>query len=156
MANPQVFNAVRDSFTILGMFFNEVAREVGTERATEMYAKYAEGFGEAIGSLIREHQADEEAAQKVAAGLEVMFAGFGIEGEFDIAPTTIHFSTSACPIYDGLHAAGVDHHTIEAMCRAASECEATAARRLVPEAEISLTKFRDGADDVCTEVIKLA
>ena len=156
MANPQVFNAVRDSCTILGRFFTEVSQEVGEKRAAEMYGKYAEGFGEAIGNLIKENKGQEAATEKIAAGLDVMFAGFGIDGKFDITPATIECHTTACPIYDGFLAAGLEHQTIETMCRSAGKCEATALERIVPDAEISLVKFKEKADDFCTEVIKLS
>jgi hypothetical protein len=156
MAKPQVFNGVRDTCTILGTFFTEVSQEVGKERATELYGKYGDGFGEMIGNMIKEHQGEKKAAKKVAAQLGELFEGFGVGAKMEVSPTTILTHSHACPIYDGFQAAGLDHETIEAMCRSAAGCEAAALKRIVPDAELALTKFRATADDFCTEEIKLA
>jgi len=156
MANPKVFNGVRDSFTILCTFYTEVAQEVGRDRAVELYGKYGEGFGEMIGNIIKDHKEDKKAAKKVAARLEEMMEGFGISPKLEITPTKILSHIHACPIYDGFLAAGIDHETIESMCRSASGCEAAALERVVPDAGISLAKFRTVPDDFCTEEFKLA
>ena len=155
MANPHVYNAVRDSMAILGSFYAQVAEEVGRERATEMYGKYAEGFGERIAGIIHEHRDEPYAAQKVASGLREMMEGFGIDAKLDVGLTMIRVETPNCPIYDGLRAAGLDHEVVESMCTAASSCEAAALQRVFPEAEISLPHFRNGPDDTCIEEIRL-
>lgn len=156
MAKEEVFNAVKESFTLFGGFFTEVSQDVGPERATEMYGRVFDGMGELFGTMVEEHRGDEEAAGKVAAALEQLNHAFGMYPEMEITPTRILVHSHACPIYDGYRAAGLDHDTIEAMCRSSVACEAAAFRRIVPDGNMSLAKFRAAPDDFCTEAIDLA
>lgn len=156
MAKEEVFDAVRDSCTVLGGFFSEVAQDLGMERTTEMYGRVFDGFGEMIANVVEEHRGDADAAGKVAARLEQMYHGFGIEAEMEVSPTTILAHSHACPFYDGYRAAGLDHDIIESMCRSAMACEAAAFTRMVPDGTMSLPKFRATPDDFCTEKIELA
>jgi hypothetical protein len=156
MAKDEVFTAVRDSCTILGGFLTEVFQEVGRDRATEMYGRVFDGFGEMIANVVEEHRGDSEGAGKVAAYLEQLYEGFGIDAELEISPTTILTHSHACPFYDGYKAAGLGHETIESLCHSAIACEAAAFKRTVPDGNLSLTRFRATPDDFCTEAIELA
>ena len=100
MAHEEVFNAVRDSCTLIGGFVTEVAQEVGMERATEMYGRVFEGFGEMIANVVEEHRGDAEAAGKVAAELEQLNDSFGMEPGMEISPTTLLVHSRSCPFYD--------------------------------------------------------
>ena len=79
MAKDEVFTAVRDSCTILGGFLTEVSQEVGMDRTTEMYGRVFDGFGDMIANVVEEHRGDSEGAGKVAAYLEQLYEGFGID-----------------------------------------------------------------------------
>lgn len=156
MAQQEVYDAVKESFTILGGFFTEVSQDVGPERATEMYGRVFDGMGELFGTMAAKHRGDADISGKVAAELEQLYPAFGIDPEMEISPTRILVHSHACPIYDGYRAAGLDHDTIEAMCRSSVACEAAAFRRIVPDGNMSLAKFRAAPDDFCTEAIELA
>lgn len=156
MAKPHVYNAVRDSFTILGTFFAQVATEVGKERAIEMYGKFGGAIGEMIGNMIKDHRGDRKPAKRVGARLRELYEKHGIDARLEIGQTVIKAHSNVCPIYDGLMAAGIDHETIEAMCRSALACQAASLGRVVPDAGVSLTKFRAKPDDFCTEETTLA
>ena len=156
MAQREVYDAVKESFTILGGFFTEVSQDVGPERATEMYGRVFDGMGELVGNIAAKHPGDAEISGKVAAELGQLYRAFGIDPEMEIGPTRILVHYRVCPFYDGYRAAGLDHDTIEAMCRSAVACEAAAFKRVVPDGSMSLAKFRATADDFCTEAIELA
>ena len=121
-----------------------------------MYGKYGHGIGEMIGNMIKDHRGDRKPAKRVGARLRELYEKFGIDAKMEIGQTTIRAHTRVCPIYDGLMAAGLDHETIEGMCRSALGCQAAALGRVVPDAGVSLTKFRARPDDFCTEEITLA
>jgi hypothetical protein len=156
MASKEVFDAVRDASTVLGGFFSEVAQDLGMDRATEMYGRVFDGFGEMIGNVVAENRGEDDAASATAAYLEQMYEAFGLEAEIEIGPTTVLAHSHACPFYDGFLAAGLDHDTIESMCRSAMACEAAAFNRIVPDGTMSLPRFRATQDDFCTERIDLA
>ena len=156
MAQKEVYNAVKESFTLFGGFFTEVSQDVGMERAAEMYGRVFDGMGELVAKVVEEHRGDEDATGKVAAALEELYEAIGVSPEMEITPTRVLVHSHSCPFYDGYRAAGLDHDTVEAMCRSAVACEAAAFKRIVPDGTLSLSKFRDASDDFCTETIDLA
>jgi hypothetical protein len=156
MAKEEVYKAVKESCTILGKFFTEVSQDVGLERAAAMYGRVFDGIGEMMGGVVEQNLGDAEAAGNAAAQLEQMYDAFGINPDMEIGPTRIQVHTRTCPFYDGYAAAGLHHDTIEAMCRSAVACEAAAFKRIVPDGNLSLHKFRATPDDFCTEAIDLA
>jgi len=156
MAQREVYDAVKESFTILGGFFTEVSQDVGPERATEMYGRVFDGMGELVGNIAAKHRGDADISSKVAAELGQLYRAFGIDPEMEIGPTRILVHSHTCPFYAGYSAAGLDHATIESMCRSSVACEAAAFKRTVPDGNMSLRKFRATPDDFCTEAIELA
>lgn len=156
MARDAAFNAAKEACTILGTFYSEVSRELGSERATELYGRYGDGFGEMLANLIREYRGDRKATKKIAARMREMYEGLGLSIDMEVSQNAILVRSHDCPVYAGLLAAGLEHGAIETMCRSAVASEQAAFERLLPEGKVELTRFRNAPDDYCVEEFKLA
>jgi hypothetical protein len=156
MSREDTFNGVRAGFLYKFAYFNTVAQEIGMERALALYTKMEEEMGAASGKMIKEQAGVEEIDAKTAQTL----IGSSLEGigmRFEVleeSPQRVVFKPGKCPVYEAARMLGMDHETIEAICRAGSirGMDATA-KQLNPNLSFELRTFRAGPDDSCIEEI---
>ncbi|UCF36591.1 MAG: hypothetical protein JSU96_17510 [Acidobacteriota bacterium] len=153
MAREDVFNTARNYGTFLGIFFKQVAKEVGQARALELYGQCGTDLGAMRARLIQENPGNPQA---IAGKLKVLYESFGLSPEVTTFDGRIQTTFRECPIYEGLQTAGLERSTIEDMCKALTEQEGQAVRQQCPNSDLRLTRLRSSARDSCSEEIVLS
>jgi hypothetical protein len=158
LTNEDAFNAAKNAFSFSGAFFNNVAQEIGLEKALNLETKTAEMMGVQMGQMTKEQMGIKELDAKTAAMVtRSVVSGFGISNvDAEETPTSVLIKVHECPIYEGERAIGTDYETIEAKCRkSALIFMDTFFKQLDPNASYLLKKFRSAPDDYCEEEITL-
>jgi hypothetical protein len=139
-------------------YMNAVAQELGWERAIALYSDMAEGLGALQGKMIKEQagieDVDAETAHKL---LKSVLDSLGMCSEvIEAGPQRVVSRPGRCPIYDSARMMGIDHETIEKLCRAgAIRSMAAMTRQLNPDLSYELRAFRASPDGSCIEEIVL-
>ncbi len=151
MGNKSAFNAAKSSVGFFGLFFKDVAQEIGPEKALAIHA----GNGKQIGAIWARMLKDELGRRKVnlaawQRAFTKLTGEIGITPEFEKRRSTLTATIHDCPIYAGCIETGLDHKTVESMCcqRLALECEEV--KKEFPQFSGCL-KFRGSADEPCVE-----
>jgi hypothetical protein len=148
--NEEVFNATKLVYMGWGLFFREVAQEIGTQRTLDLLitmdrkskAPQIQQLGES----------DEIDLKARAAGQTHLWEMLGFDTTIEATDTSLITTTPKCPFYEGFLEAGIDHNTIEAFCRGKDDAGDTQYKQLVgPHAGLKMRKFRSGPDDYCIE-----
>jgi hypothetical protein len=78
----------------------------------------------------------------------------GMTPEIENNANSFALSWRRCPMYEGLRMAGLDHATIEAMCKCSTEAGYAAHKKVFPQLSGAL-KFRVAPDQPCVEEFTL-
>jgi len=159
MASEDALNAGKTALMLYMSYFNAVAQEIGTEKATALQAKVCENMGEMQGKMIKEQAGIKEFDAKTAwSFLRNMPESFGSSIEvLEESPQRVVLKCGKCSIYEAAHALGIDNNTIETMCQFSSNRTLeTATKQLNPNLTFQVTKFRSAPDEPCIEEIVLS
>ena len=158
MTTEDLFNGAKTAFTFYDAYFNTVAQELGTERALALHTRMCETMGAAQGQAAKQ-QAGVEAfdAQTAFPVLNAVPESIGIHSEVvEQSPQRVMIRPGRCSIYEAAQALGLDHETIETLCRAGPIRFMDAmAKQLNPNLSYRLVRYRSGPDDCCEEEIVL-
>jgi len=147
----EAFNAASSVATIYGGFFKSVAQEIGMERALALHAKLGEPFGIQIGEAFKQKFGKKKPdTESLKAVFQPMMTSFGFTCKYKATPKTLVIVVPKCPLYEGFKAAGLDHKTIEKICKAMSGPEYRQAKKLYPKIEGSV-QFKDSPEGSCVE-----
>jgi len=145
------FNAAKAAFSFYGGYFKSVAEEIGLEKAISLHAKQAEFFDVLLVEMLRERLGDKEIDLGVfASARSEALAVLGITARIEEAPNSITLGVRRCPLYEGLRMAGVEHATIEAMCRRGVELGYARISEAFPRVS-GVLKFRLAPEEACLE-----
>jgi hypothetical protein len=157
MAIEDTFKGARNAFTINFKYLNEVAQEIGLERAVALHTKVCEAMGATQGKMIKKRSKMKEIDAKSAHPLarSVIEEGFGISSEvMDESPEEVVLKLGKCPVYEACVIVGLNAEAIETLCRSSS-CGFmdTMIKQLNPKLNYQVRKFRSDADSFCEEAI---
>jgi len=147
------FNAAQNAFQWTGMIFQNVVQEIGLDRARELCIKpfehYCQGRAKQITTALENNELD---LKSIAAQDEMFWLTGGYDTKVEATPTSLITTTNKCPLYDGFLAAGIDHSTIEALCRGKDDAgDAQYKQLLGSHAGLKMRRFRSGSADYCIE-----
>ena len=155
MASEVVFNSFKSALSIMGAFFAEVSKEVGEDKALELYARQGTAMGAMLAQVVKKHADHPDALSLIREELESLYESFGVSAEFEQDNGTLIASVSRCPFYEGFSEAGLEPQIIHKMCRAMSDQESAKFKELLPESDLTLAEFRTSGDGCCKEEYKL-
>jgi hypothetical protein len=144
------------AMTFLYAYINTIAEEDGMERAIALQAKMCENMGVMQGQMMKEQAGVDEIDLKTAWSMaNTIPDGLGISTEIiEDTPEGIVAKFGPCPIYTAAQMLGMDHSTIEELCKKGSATfMGTMTQQLNPNLKHELRKFRSSADDFCEEGI---
>ena len=159
MTIENTFNGAKSGLIFMHAYLNQIADEIGMEKALALDTKTCQALGTAQGMMIKDQAGAEEVDVKTAEKLltDMIEESFGIASEVvEENQNMITCKVSRCPIYEAGEMLGMDNNAIEAGCRAgAITFMDSAAKQLNPNISYKLTKFRSSADDYCEESVEL-
>jgi hypothetical protein len=152
MATEDAFNAAKTVFTLYGGFFQDVAAEIGMEKALALHARRGEAFGAMLAAMTKERLGGREFDLKTFAAVEseAEAQGFGMTGEIAEGPASIKINWARCSLYEGFSDAGLDHETITQMCNCLTAVEFAGLNQAFPPLSGSV-KVRSAPDEPCVE-----
>jgi hypothetical protein len=142
------------------MFYNAllktVSDEIGMDRAVILHTKACETMGATQGKMLKEQAGTEEIDAKAAWSLAKRVPeSIGVSMEVvEESPQEVVVKLGKCPVYSAAKMLGMDHESIESMCRSgAVRIMDTMTKQLNPNLSHQLRKFRSSEDDFCEEAI---
>jgi hypothetical protein len=155
MSREDSFIASKASFGILGGFFKDTSKEIGEEKALELYGKQGSAFGEMLAGVLKEKLSGKQLDMKTFASVtKDAMNGFGFNYEMDETPELVKVTVHKCPFYEAYKEAGLDEGTIEAMCKKMSSAEYSQLEKTFPGLKAGVT-FRPQPDVPCIEEFHL-
>jgi hypothetical protein len=152
----EAFNAAKAVFSLYGGLFSGVVREYGLEKALALHAKQAEAFDAVLADLLRKRLDGKRLdLEMFASARSEALRILGIAAQADGGPGSLKVLVGACPLYEGLRAAGLTHGVVEAMCRRGVDL----GYARLAEAFLGLSgslQFRSGPDQPCVEEFTLS
>lgn len=157
MTIENTFNGAKSGLIFMHAYLNQIADEIGMEKALALDTKTCQALGTAQGMMIKDQAGAEEVDVKTAEKLltDMIEESFGIASEVvEENQNMITCKVGRCPIYEAGEMLGMDNNAIEAGCRAgAITFMDSAVKQLNPNISYKLTKFRSSADDYCEESV---
>lgn len=154
----EVYQATKKIFGLYGAFFDLVAEQIGAERALELHVKAHERLGIAAGKMLKEKLGKERPElQRLGNILQESNLSIGIESQVaEMAPTSIVFHNSKCPLYDGYRLGGLDDKTSETLCQRGAPAKlGSTLTYLNPDIKYNLRYYRMKPEEPCKEEIEL-
>ena len=160
MATADVFTGAKSAFNFFFAYLNTVGQEIGMERAMALDTKMCEAMGAAQGMAMKEQAGMEELSLEAVDSLGERFMedGLGITSQLieEDAKKRL-FKVGRCPLYEAAAELGVDHASIEALCRSgAIRFMDTMVKQMNPALSYQLREFRSSAQDSCIEALYLS
>jgi hypothetical protein len=160
MATADTFTGAKNAYTFLFAYINTAAQEIGMERAIELDTRMCEAMGAAQGMALKEQAGTEELGLESVTALTERFLEDGLGITSKLLEEDAHrrlFSVGRCPVYEAAAAMGIEHATIEAMCRSgALRFMDTMVKQLNPALSYQLQEFRSSAEGSCKEAMYLS
>jgi hypothetical protein len=151
MWNEDAFNAAKWVYMQYGFALQEVATEMGLERAMNIFLQ-SDNRGRRVPRIQQLLESKDIDLNTLASQSETGWYMVGFDAKTEATSTSTITSTTKCPFYEGLVAAGIGHGIIEKFCRLKDEIgDAQFKQSLGPYTGIKMHKFRLGPDDYCTE-----
>lgn len=157
MAQDDKLIGARNGLALYFAYMNDVAREIGMERAVTLSAYGDESMGAMRGKMIREQAGaakfDVKAAAKAAR--ESIAEDFGIISKVvDETPNSVVVHCGRCPVYEAARMVGIDAENVETdCCGGAIRYMDALVKQLNPNLSYELRTFRSSADDFCEEAV---
>ena len=156
MSMEDTLNGATMAMTFLYGYLNTFAGEDGMERAMSLQTKMCENMGVMQGQMMKEQAGTEEIDLQTAWSMaKIVPEGIGISTEvIEETPEGIVAQFGQCPVYSACQMLGMDHDTIENICRCGSaRFMDSLTQQLNPNLRHELRKFRSSPDDFCVEAI---
>jgi len=151
MARHEGYQAAKQAFTLYGAFFQNVAQEIGKERALSLHCELGGAFGKQLAGSILEKSAGAAIEVHTLSAVQKEYAlSMGCIPELEVAGSASRQTVGECPVYDGLRASGLDHASVEAICRGIGVTNYAALHEACPAVEASL-EFRTAPEGACVE-----
>nr|NIV39757.1 hypothetical protein [Anaerolineae bacterium] len=148
------------AYTFLFAYINTAAQEIGMERAIELDTRMCETMGAAQGMALKEQAGMEELGLEAVTALTERFLedGLGITSKLlEEDANRRLFAVGRCPVYEAAAELGMDHATIEALCRSgAIRFMDTMVKQMNPALSYQLQEFRSSAEGSCKEAMYLS
>ena len=145
----------KNAFTYMFAYLNTVGEDIGMNRALALYTNTCEAMGAAQGMAFREQSGVEAISPQAATPLIDRFLedGLGITSQpLEEDAQKRLFKVGRCPLYEAAEALGMDHASIEGLCRnGALRFMDTLSKQLNPAFSYQLREFRSSAEDSCIE-----
>jgi hypothetical protein len=149
--NGSAYEAAKNSWACYGLLLQEVAKELGWERAIATQEGVGSKVGEGLASAVLASCAGKAVEPgALAAVLDAAVGSLAIECEHQAEDGKVTGIYRRCPIYDGLAASGLDHAPIQKVCETWGSGERRRWRQMVPGVARQ-GKFRETGRDVCLE-----
>lgn len=160
MATADIFTGAKNAYTFLFAYLNTVGQEIGMERAMALDTRMCEAMGAAQGMAMKEQAGMEELSIQAVSSLNERFLedGLGITSQPLEEDAHKHlFKVGRCPLYEAAAELGMDHDSIEALCRSgAIRFMDTMVKQMNPALSYQLQQFRSSAEDSCVEAMYLS
>jgi len=155
MAIEDAFNAASTAFSMFGVFFGAVAKEIGQQKANSLLSESLGNFGASAGKASKEQMGIKELDVKTTSSfIKAMYEGLGVSVTIQESPRKLSFRNRKCSVYKGLKNAGYRDEDIEDFCRKGPAMMMDALfKQLDPTVTYMFTKFRRSPDDVCEEEV---
>src|SRR5512136_1084672 len=156
MTEEQLFQATRKVYALYGAFFKAVVEELGLDTALALHAQAHEEQGIASARLLKEKLGDEPPdLQRLGSVLQQSNLSIGIDSQLSRADaSSVVFSNTRCPMYDGYRMGGLDDETAEALCQRGAPAKlGTMLQLLDPGISYRLTHYRATPEEPCEEEI---
>jgi hypothetical protein len=160
MATEDIFTGAKNAYTFFFAYLNTVGQEIGMERAIALDTRMCEAMGAAQGMALKEQSGMEEFGLEAVTALSERFLeeGLGITSQLvEKAPQKHLFKVGRCPLYEAAAELGMDHASIEALCRSgALRFMDTMVKQMNPALGYQLQEFRSSAEGSCLEAMVLS
>ena len=156
MTEEQLFQATRKVYSLYAAFFKAVVQEVGLDRALALHAQAHEEQGVASGRLLKEKLGNKELdLRELGSILQQSNLSIGIGSRLSHASTSsVIFSNTRCPMYDGYRMGGLDDEIAEALCQRGVPAKlGTMLQLLDPGISYRLTHYRSSPEEPCEEEV---
>jgi len=155
VAIEDAFNAASTAFSMLGVFFDAVVREMGKQKANSLLSESLGNFGVSAGKASKEQMDIKELDVKTTSSfIKAMYEGLGVSVAIQASPRKLLFRNGKCPVHKGLKNAGYRDEDIEDFCRKGLGVMMEALfKQLDPTVTYTFTRFRRSPDDVCEEEV---
>ena len=113
MSVEEKFDGAKNAFSLYRAFFNEVAQEIGMEKAVALDAKVGKAMNAGIGKMMKEQAGTQEIDAKTAYMMtsKAIEEGFGIRSEVkEENSQKVVFNVGRCAIYEACQMAGMDEN----------------------------------------------
>jgi predicted ArsR family transcriptional regulator len=151
MGNEELFNASKSAYTMYAGFFNDVAQEIGIEKALSLSSKFGERNGASLVETLKEQKAKGGVdLEEIANNIVTEYTSSGFDVKTEVGPEKMVFRTSKCPIYAGYIDAGIDHNTIKSICEANVAASEQNLKKYMPGASVKVN-VRATPDATCVE-----
>jgi len=144
-------------YSLYGAFFNEVAKELGEQKALALHRKAHELMGIATGRKLSEQMGDIKYDLKALAEiLRKSNVGIGIDSQMAEGPSSLLLRNARCPMYDGYRMGGLGDEAAEALCQVGAPAKlGSTLKELNPNVSYRLTHYRRNPTERCEEEIRL-
>jgi len=150
------FEGVKNAMTMYGGFFQDVAKEIGMERALALHAKQGEVFGKWMAAALKDKSAEKGLnTVMIAELLKKTLEPWGLIYSPEIQADRVNAKHEQCPMYEGWRGAGLDHATIQSMCQSNVQGINAALQATYPGLSEKV-QFRATPEDACVEEFALA
>jgi len=155
MEIEDAFNAASNVFSMFGVFFDAVAKEIGRQKANSFLSESLGNFGASAGKASKEQMGIKELDVKTTSSfIKAMYEGLGVSVVIQESPRKLVFRNGKCPVYTGLKNVGYRDEDIEDFCRKGPGAMMDALfKQLDPTVTYTFTKYRRSPDDVCEEEV---
>ena len=156
MTEEQLFQATRKVYALYASFFKAVVQEVGLDRALALHAQAHEEQGIASGKLLKEKLGDKEVhLRELGSALQQSNLSIGIDSRLLRGDaSSVVFSNTRCPMYDGYRMGGLDDETAETLCQRGAPAKlGTMLLILDPGISYRLTHYRSNPEEPCEEEV---
>ena len=152
--SDEAYNATVAMSTTWGSYYLETVKELGEEKALELFGKISAQGGQAMALMLKEQFKDKDFDLKAFSDMFRMgMDSIGVKYTVEETPDKAHFTVTGCPQYDGWTQAGLSHEQIWRLCDKGDSSQFNALMAALPmKAEFSI---RSKADLPCTGTFTL-
>ncbi|MFW9821727.1 MAG: hypothetical protein ACFFE4_02250 [Candidatus Thorarchaeota archaeon] len=156
--SEDAFNGAMAGFAFFGGLFNQVAEDIGEDKALKFLEKMSKTIGTMQGTIIK-GQVRRDKIKDVTPSVANTLIGdlltaIGMETEtVDTTSEKVHLKLKRCPVYEAGRLLGLDtkkicqHSTVPFMD--------TILKKINRNLSYELERYRTGSDDCCEESITL-
>ena len=151
MSKKDTFNATKQAMTLYAGMFQDVAQEVGLEKALKLHAKQGTAMGAGVAEILKAELGRKKLNLAALESMTTKAAGsFGITPRFEKKKGVLKAFHGRCPVYEACLSVGLDPQVIERMCQQMAALEYDEIKKSFPQFS-GCVKVRSMADEPCIE-----